>query len=81
MTESESTHFRGVPVLVLGVVEGDPPFRIVEIHGEPAGKAYAMEDVVRIAFHAGLTHIDLDDLDTVRWVGGGKYTWHVRHWL
>ncbi|MFC5803027.1 hypothetical protein [Streptomyces formicae] len=63
------------PIIVLGVTPGDPPFRLVEINGEAVGTARDVLDVVRLAHHAGLTHVDLDDPAVVRWVGGGKYKW------
>ncbi|MGP3950775.1 hypothetical protein [Streptomyces sp. 7N604] len=69
------SHGARAPIVVLRVMPGDPPFRIVEINGAPAGIAHDMLDVVRLAQHAGLRHVDLDDPAYVRWVGGGKYTW------
>ncbi|MDN3294324.1 hypothetical protein QWM81_09735 [Streptomyces ficellus] len=68
-------HHLGAPIVVSGVVPGDPPFRVVQIHGNPVGIARDMLDVVRLAHQAGLTHVDLDDPALVRWVGGGKYRW------
>ncbi|OII59677.1 hypothetical protein BJP40_13100 [Streptomyces sp. CC53] len=66
-------------IVVLRVVPADPPFRVVEIDGQVAGTARDLTDVVRIAYQAGLTHVDLDDPTVVRWVGGGKYTWSRGH--
>ncbi|WP_326700425.1 hypothetical protein OG909_25920 [Streptomyces sp. NBC_01754] len=62
-------------VTVLPVQDGDPPYRLVEIDGEVAGTAAAMTDVLAVAATAGIRINDLDDLDTVRWVGGDKLTW------
>ncbi len=61
--------------MVLGVQHDEPPFRLVEIAGELAGKAYSVLDVIEIAREVGLDDIDLDDPDVVRWVGGDKFTW------
>ncbi|MFJ9210328.1 hypothetical protein [Streptomyces sp. NPDC102264] len=80
MTESQSPRFQYAPVVVLPVQEGEPPFRLVEIHGELAGKAFSIEDVFEYAFALGLKGADLDDPEVVRWVGGDQYTWSVRHW-
>jgi hypothetical protein len=63
------------PIVVTGVVPADPPFRIVQVNGVPAGSAHDITDVIRIAHQAGLKHVDLDDPSFVRWVGGGKYKW------
>ncbi|MFI7320914.1 hypothetical protein [Streptomyces venezuelae] len=62
-------------ITVLGVQPGHPPFRIVEIDGEVVGKAKTVTDVLDAAAMAGITVHDLDDPDTVRWVGGDKFTW------
>ncbi|GAA1558913.1 hypothetical protein GCM10009731_11640 [Streptomyces globosus] len=75
MTESTSPHISAPRIVVLGVQPGDPPFRIVEVDGEVVGTATSMTDVLLTAASAGLTIHDLDDPETVRWVGGGKYTW------
>ncbi|MFE7776500.1 hypothetical protein ACFU5O_21935 [Streptomyces sp. NPDC057445] len=75
MTNDAHEAFVPTPVVVLSVVPHDPPFRLVEIHGEVAGTAYDMLDVIRLAHQAGLPHVDLDDPADVRWVGGGKYKW------
>ncbi|WP_338677483.1 hypothetical protein V1460_34320 [Streptomyces sp. SCSIO 30461] len=75
MSNDAHEAFRPTPVVVLPVAAGDPPFRIVEIHGEVAGSAHDMLDVIRLAHGAGLARIDLDDPADVRWVGGGKYKW------
>ncbi|MCX4512377.1 MULTISPECIES: hypothetical protein [Streptomyces] len=63
------------PIVVHGVIPGDPPFRMVDINGETVGTAHDMLDVIRLAHAAGLDHLDLDDPAFVRWVGGGKYKW------
>ncbi|MFF3452744.1 hypothetical protein ACFYXH_00195 [Streptomyces sp. NPDC002730] len=75
MTNDAQEAFRPAAIVVLGVVPGDPPYRLVEINGEVAGTAYNMLDVIRLAQQAGLPHLDLDDPAVVRWVGGGKYKW------
>ncbi|MCH0541717.1 hypothetical protein I3F58_19530 [Streptomyces sp. MUM 203J] len=62
-------------MVVRGVVAADPPFRVVEINGEVAGTAHDLIDVVKIAHQSGITHLDVDDPASVRWVGGGKYHW------
>ncbi|UFQ19754.1 MULTISPECIES: hypothetical protein [Streptomyces] len=62
-------------ITVLGVQPGSPPFRIVEIDGEVVGTAKTVTDVLDAASMAGITVHDLDDPDTVRWVGGDKFTW------
>ncbi|UYQ64684.1 hypothetical protein [Streptomyces peucetius] len=67
--------FTGPAIVVLPVSPGDPPFRLVQIRGETAGVAHDMLDVIRLAHHAGLEHVDVDDPAVVRWVGGGKYKW------
>ncbi|MGW3241564.1 hypothetical protein [Streptomyces sp. NPDC001070] len=64
-------------IVVSPVQAGDPPFRIVQIGGEPAGIAHDLLDVVRIAHDAGMNHVDFDDPGAVRWVGGGKYHWSL----
>ncbi|MCQ0025358.1 hypothetical protein M4914_22085 [Streptomyces somaliensis DSM 40738] len=66
---------RPAPIVVLGVVPADPPYRVVEIGGEVAGTARDVVDVIRIAHGAGISDVDLDDPAVVRWVGGGKYRW------
>ncbi|MGW1885764.1 hypothetical protein [Streptomyces sp. NPDC001970] len=65
----------GSPIVVLAVVPADPPYRLVEINGAMAGTARDMLDVIKLAYQAGMTHVDLDDPSVVRWVGGGKYKW------
>ncbi|RKT02578.1 hypothetical protein BX286_0487 [Streptomyces sp. 3211.6] len=62
-------------ITVLSVQQGDPPFRIVEVDGEVVGRATSMTDVLLIAAEVGVVIHDLDDLDEVRWVGGGKFHW------
>ncbi|NJQ01688.1 hypothetical protein [Streptomyces zingiberis] len=81
MTEINEPLVQHPPVTVWPVTEGEPPFRLVEIHGEPAGKAGSLADVVTLAHDAGLAQVDLDDPAVVRWVGGGKYTWIPHHRL
>ncbi|MBT2478971.1 hypothetical protein [Streptomyces sp. ISL-94] len=75
MTESSSPYISAARVTVLRVHPGNPPFRIVEVDGEVAGRATSMTDVLFVAAAAGVTVHDLDDPEAVRWVGGGKYTW------
>ncbi|MDH2392549.1 hypothetical protein QCN29_27980 [Streptomyces sp. HNM0663] len=75
MTEAHGPDATPAPIVVLGIVPTDPPFRVVEIHGNVAGTAHDITDVIRLAHQAGLTHVDLDDPAVVRWVGGGKYKW------
>ncbi|MBM7169511.1 hypothetical protein JQK87_14025 [Streptomyces sp. G44] len=65
-------------ITVLGVQPGSPPFRIVEIDGEVVGTAKTVTDVLDAASMAGITVHDLDDPDSVRWVGGDKFTWRPR---
>ena len=65
-------------ITVLGVQPGDPPFRIVEIDGQVVGEARSITDVLQAAAAYGITVHDLDDPDTVRWVGGDKFTWSTR---
>ncbi|MFE9929741.1 hypothetical protein [Streptomyces sp. NPDC005533] len=77
MTESSSPYISSPRVTVLAVQPGDPPFRIVEIDGEMVRMAESMTDVILAAAAAGITIHDLDDPDTVRWVGGGKLTWRL----
>lgn len=77
MTESASPHISTPRITVLAVQPGDPPFRMVEIDGEMAGKASSMTDVLRTAAARGITVHDLDDPDVIRWVGGGKLTWRL----
>ncbi|MFB7271114.1 hypothetical protein [Streptomyces sp. NPDC056244] len=80
MTERESPQVRIAPVVVLPVNAGEPPFRLVEVRGELAGKAFSIEDVYEYAFAAGLRGADLEDPAVVHWVGGDQYTWRVRRW-
>ncbi|MER5779730.1 hypothetical protein ABT144_36630 [Streptomyces sp. NPDC002039] len=75
MTESSYPYASAARVTVLGVQPGAPPFRIVEVDGEFIGRATSMTDVLLIAAEAGVHIHDLDDLDSVLWVGGGKFTW------
>lgn len=78
MTESASPYTSKPRIAVLQVQPGDPPFRMVEIDGEIAGRATSMTDVLLVASAAGIKVHDLDDPAAVRWVGGGKLTWR-RH--
>ncbi|MBL1098007.1 hypothetical protein [Streptomyces coffeae] len=75
MTESELPRITRPPIVVLGVQPGQPPYRLVEVAGELAGKAHSVLEVIEIARSVGLDDIDLDDPDVVRWVGGDKFTW------
>ncbi|MGY1495637.1 hypothetical protein ACW4TU_03160 [Streptomyces sp. QTS52] len=75
MTEIASPYISHPRIMVLGVQPGVPPFRIVEIDGEVAGAARTLTDVLMVAAAAGVPVHDLDDPDTVRWVGGDKLTW------
>ncbi|WP_392839180.1 hypothetical protein [Streptomyces sp. LN500] len=75
MTNDAQEVFHPTPVVVLGVVPDDPPYRMVEINGELVGPAYDMVDVIRLAHQAGVIDVDLDDPAVVRWVGGAKYKW------
>ncbi|WP_371664211.1 hypothetical protein [Streptomyces sp. NBC_00280] len=75
MTEIASPYMSHPRIMVLGVQPGVPPFRIVEIDGEVVGAARTLTDVLRVAAAAGIKVHDLDDPDTVRWVGGDKFTW------
>jgi hypothetical protein len=77
MTESAYLYMPKPRITVLGVQHGTPPFRIVEIDGEVVGKAKAVTDVLEAAAMVGITVHDLDDPDTVRWVGGDKFTWRI----
>ncbi|MFM9368633.1 hypothetical protein [Streptomyces sp. Da 82-17] len=69
------SEYAGPAVVVSPVTPGNPPHRVVQIRGAVAGLAHDLIDVVRLAHHAGLEHVDLDDPKVVRWVGGGKYKW------
>ncbi|GHJ28088.1 MULTISPECIES: hypothetical protein [Streptomyces] len=75
MTEAQAPRIHRPPIVVLGVQPNDPPFRLVEIAGELAGKAHSVLEVIEIARAVGLDDVDLDDPDVVRWVGGDKFTW------
>ncbi|MFG2975586.1 hypothetical protein ACGFYY_21735 [Streptomyces sp. NPDC048331] len=75
MTEGSTPHMSPARITVRGVQPGNPPFRIVEVDGEFVGRATSMTDVLLIAAEAGITIHDLDDLDVVHWVSGGKFTW------
>lgn len=75
MTEGASPYLSLARIVVLGVLPGAPPFRIVEIDGEVASTARSMTDVLLTAAAAGITIHDLDDPGEVRWVGGGKFHW------
>lgn len=67
---------RSPRMVVWGVTPGDPPSRVVQIGDTVVGNAHGIADVMEIALREGLRNIDLDDPAAVRWVGGGKYTWH-----
>jgi hypothetical protein len=75
MTESSTPSFVSSHIVVSPVAAGDPPFRVVQVNGVTVGVARDMVDVFRLAHAAGLHHVDLDDPEVVRWVGGGKYKW------
>ncbi|WP_405790244.1 hypothetical protein [Streptomyces sp. NBC_01367] len=77
MTEGSTPHISSARITVLGVQPGNPPFRIVEVDGEFVGRATSMTDVLLIAAEAGITIHDLDDLEVVHWVSGGKFTWTI----
>ncbi|WTB87177.1 hypothetical protein OIE99_02390 [Streptomyces cellulosae] len=78
MTESATPYMSQPRITVLGVQPGDPPFRIVEIDGQVVGEARSITDVLQAAAAYGIKVHDLDDPDTVRWVGGDKFTWSSR---
>lgn len=80
MTESEIPRAPLTPIVVLKVHDGNPPFRLVEVEGEPVGMAFSLMDVMGHVHRLGLKASDLDDPDKVRWVGGDKYTWRARPW-
>ncbi|WP_149183047.1 hypothetical protein [Streptomyces sp. TRM49041] len=76
MSDDQPTaHRSATPIVVLGVVPADPPYRLVEVRGQVAGSAHDMLDVIKLAHQAGVARVDLDDPAVVRWVGGGKYKW------
>ncbi|MFF8912761.1 hypothetical protein ACF08M_05385 [Streptomyces sp. NPDC015032] len=77
MTESASPRSSTPRITVLKVQPGDPPFRLVEIDGEVVGAATSMTDVLALAAAAGITVHDLDDLEMIRWVSGGKFHWRL----
>jgi hypothetical protein len=77
MTEIASPYIARPRILVLGVQPGTPPFRIVEIDGQVVGEAKDVTDVLQAAAAFGITVHDLDDPETVRWVGGDKFTWKL----
>ncbi|MEU1462422.1 hypothetical protein ABZ467_17325 [Streptomyces sp. NPDC005727] len=82
MTEQGVPHISHPRILVLGVCpgrHGGPPFRIMEIDGEVIGEARTVTDVLEAAASHGLPIHDLDDPDSIRWVGGDKYTWTLHH--
>ncbi|MBT3162957.1 hypothetical protein HTV80_07540 [Streptomyces sp. Vc74B-19] len=78
MTESASPYMSQPRIMVLGVQPGPPPFRIVQIDGDVVGEARSITDVLQAAVAYGITVHDLDDPDSVRWVGGDKFTWSSR---
>ncbi|QES58437.1 hypothetical protein DEJ51_33470 [Streptomyces venezuelae] len=77
MTEGSTPHISSARITVRGVQPGNPPFRIVEVDGEFVGRATSMTDVLLIAAEAGITIHDLDDLEVVHWVNGGKFAWTI----
>ncbi|GAA1880825.1 hypothetical protein [Streptantibioticus ferralitis] len=62
-------------IIVFPVQPGNPPYRVVQIHRDRVGIAHDLFDVLRLAHQAGLEHVDLDDPEDVRWLGGDKYRW------
>ncbi|THA50338.1 hypothetical protein [Streptomyces sp. A1136] len=66
-------------VVVSPVMAGSPPFRIVQVYGEVAGRAHDVVDVLHLLRAVGIPHPDLDDPSVVRWEGGDKFTWGLRH--
>ncbi|MBB5937005.1 hypothetical protein [Streptomyces zagrosensis] len=79
MTERDCPRVTAPLLVVLPVQPGSPPFRVVEVGGELAGTARSVVDVIEIAQQAGVHHLDLEDPDLVRWVGGDQFTWTPRH--
>jgi hypothetical protein len=82
MTEIDTPHICHPRIIVLRVMPGHPgkpPFRIVEIDGEVVGEATTVTDVLEVAAAHGITVHDLDDPEVIRWVGGDKFTWRLRH--
>ncbi|MEU7062517.1 hypothetical protein ACIA6C_18040 [Streptomyces sp. NPDC051578] len=65
-------------VVVSPVMAGSPPFRIVQVCGEVAGRAHDVIDVIHLLRAVGIPHPDLDDPSVVRWEGGDKFTWGLR---
>ncbi|GAA4656379.1 hypothetical protein [Streptomyces buecherae] len=81
MTERDSPHISAPRFVVLPVQPGSPPFRLVEVGGEVAGTARSVVDVIEIAQQLGVRHLDLEDPDVIRWVGGDQFTWTLQHLL
>ncbi|MEV0634699.1 hypothetical protein AB0I77_06945 [Streptomyces sp. NPDC050619] len=52
--------------------------REVTIHGEPAGTAYSLFDVLEFLRRAGVPAEDtaVDDPGLIEWRGGGPYDWN-----
>lgn len=52
--------------------------RQVTIHGEPAGTAYSLFDVLDLVHRADLPAEDraVDDPGLIEWRGGGPYDWN-----
>lgn len=74
MTEA-TPEGRGAPIVVRGVIPGDPPCRVVMINGDTVGFAHSLFDVIQYAREAGIKDLDLDDPGMVRWVGGDQWKW------
>ncbi|MER0241286.1 hypothetical protein AAHZ94_04455 [Streptomyces sp. HSW2009] len=81
MTERDVPRISTPVLVVLPVQPGSPPFRLVEVGGEMVGTARSVVDVIVIAQQLGLHGVDLDDPDSVRWVGGDQFTWSPHHVL
>jgi hypothetical protein len=75
MSDSPSDH--KPPVVVWGVTPGDPPFRVVQVHGKIVGTARNMADVIVLGRRAGVKDVDLEDPAVVRWVNGDMYIWDL----
>ncbi|MHA6762046.1 hypothetical protein [Streptacidiphilus sp. PAMC 29251] len=56
-------------------MDGDPPFRGVDILGVPAGQATSFADLVAICRTAGLGELNLYEPGVVEWRGGGANQW------
>ena len=63
------------PVIVFPPVQGDPPYRRVEIRHQAVGRAFTLDDVVEFARRAGLEDLDPYDPEQVGWHRGGPDVW------